>query len=429
MCEKLDKLIRLHQEECFDIISEDELEQKVAMTRKEIIEKHKEKYPIWLATDGRWKTRIPDDKNKYGKIIARKDEQSLNETIIEFYKNQETNEATTMATLYPKWIAYKELETTTSNAHKLAWAWNKYYEGDPITKQDIKKIKVIDAKTWFMNKIDECSLTRKQYKEVKSVMNGILDYAVETELISVNVSRAVRGISAKHFAVPEKKEDATKVYMVDEQGQLLKTCEECFEKTQDTAFLAIAMNLHLGLRVGELAALKPSDFSDLFVHIEREEVTEYVKKGERYVRSGRVVAPYTKTPESVRDVPITSNVRKYYKHVLEINARNAYNTEYLFFNKNTGDRMTADRINRVLQRVNKMIGTPQKGNHGLRRTYLSTLDAFGNLTDEEIRSVAGHREITTTQNSYLYSVKRPENRIVEFEKALGTANQTKNKNA
>jgi integrase len=80
--------------------------------------------------------------------------------------------------------------------------------------------------------------------------------------------------------------------------------------------------------------------------------------------------------------------------------------------------MHADRIARALQRINKKMNTAQKGNHGIRRTYLSTLDAFGNLTDEEIRSVAGHKEITTTQNSYLYSVQRPESRVIQFEKAL-----------
>ena len=96
-----------------------------------------------------------------------------------------------------------------------------------------------------------------------------------------------------------------------------------------------------------------------------------------------------------------------------------HTSEYILLNKLTGDRMHNDGINNTLRRVNKKLATPQKGNHIIRKTYISSLDAYSDLTDEEIRMVAGHKYISTTQNSYMFSVKRPESRIVEFEKALG----------
>jgi integrase len=86
--------------------------------------------------------------------------------------------------------------------------------------------------------------------------------------------------------------------------------------------------------------------------------------------------------------------------------------------------MHNDGINNTLRRANRKLVTPQKGNHGIRKTYISTLDAYSDLTDEEIRQVAGHKYISTTQNCYMYSVKRPESRVIEFEKALGRKSVT-----
>ena len=86
--------------------------------------------------------------------------------------------------------------------------------------------------------------------------------------------------------------------------------------------------------------------------------------------------------------------------------------------------MHNDGINNTLRRANKKIVTPQKGNHSIRKTYLSVLDAFSDLSDEEIRTVAGHKYISTTQNSYMYSVQKPESRIIEFEKALSRKSVT-----
>ena len=80
--------------------------------------------------------------------------------------------------------------------------------------------------------------------------------------------------------------------MTDEKAELIGICEKMFEKTGNTAYLAICLNFYLGLRVGELVALKVSDFSDLFVHIEREEIKTYREKNGKFIREGYAIAPY-----------------------------------------------------------------------------------------------------------------------------------------
>lgn len=406
----------------FAILSYDELAAKISMKKKEIVGKHKEKYRIWLSSDGRWKTRVPDKTTDRGaRLIARSTEESLHEAIVEWYGTDFM--PYTLEKIYPEWISYKAMETTKANAHKLSWTWKRYYVGDPIINRKVSDLKVIEVKRWLLGKIEERKLNSKQYKELKSVINGLLDYAIELELISLNVARSVR-ISRKHFAVKPRKEASDQVYMVDEKAALFEICEKQFEKTGNTAYLGICLNFYLGLRVGELVALKVSDFSDLFVHIERQEIKTYGEENGEFIREGYAVVPYTKTPDSVRYVPLTSEARRYVKRIIEANRDNGLESEFLFMGIRTRQRMKNDGINNTLRRVNQMLQTSQKGNHGIRKTYISTLDAFSDLSDEEIRTVAGHKYISTTRNSYMYSVQRPENRIVQFENALNARGVT-----
>ena len=50
--------------------------------------------------------------------------------------------------------------------------------------------------------IKKYELSSRKYKEMKSVANMLLDYAVEKRLVSTNVSRCVHGISSKKFTEP-----------------------------------------------------------------------------------------------------------------------------------------------------------------------------------------------------------------------------------
>lgn len=325
----------------------------------------------------------------------------------------------TLEDLYPQWLEYKAAETSLANAHSLGNDWAKYYEGDPLTRRKMASIKVPELLQWFLRKIAEHNLTRRKFRDMKTVLNSMLDYAVGMGFVEKNVSRYVPGISTKHFAIEVRKDKTERVYLEDETGSLIDVCLERFEKTHNTAYLGICMNLYLGLRVGELIALKVSDFSDSFVHIEREEIKHHEKKGNVITRNGYEVAPYVKTPQSVRDVPLTSQARRFLSMILAENEKNGVHSEHVFLDKKTGERLHNDSINNILRKyVNPRLNTPQKANHSLRRTYLSTLDASGRLTDEEIREAAGHRHISTTRDNYLYSRKEDSHKVLAFEKAL-----------
>ena len=185
------------------------LEKNEIMKNKEISEQHEQFCKIWHATDGRYKTKLPDKSKSNGKkMIAKKCREDLEKCIIKYYKGRQEQKANprTMKALYPEWLKYKAVDTSKANATKLQWVWNTYYADSEIVNMDISSIDVIIIKEWFIKVIKKYELSSRKYKEMKSVANMLLDYAVEKRLVSTNVSRCVHGISSKKFTEPLKKE-------------------------------------------------------------------------------------------------------------------------------------------------------------------------------------------------------------------------------
>lgn len=415
------KILALKNDTVCTIFTLDELEKKLEMKKKEIIEQHTQKYNIWQASDGRWKTKVPDSTKDSGeKLIAKRKEQDLLDAIIEWYTRDSIPD--TLERLFPHWIKDKALDTSKGNANKLLWVWNTYYDKSSIAKKRMKDINALELKGWLLDTIEKNSLTKRKYREMKSVLNMMFDYAVEMDILSKNVSRNVRKISDKHFAKEPKKQVQEHVYINNEEKDLVKICLEQFEKTKNVAYLAICLNTALGLRVGELVALKILDFCDMSVHIERQEIKVYIEKDGKYIRNGYCIDNHTKTPESVRDVPLTSISRYFFKAILDLNNARGLNSEYLLLN-DTGERIHNDSINNALRRVNKKINTPQKGNHSLRKTCISKMNASNLLTNEELREFAGHKYISTTQNNYIFQTDTlDDKRIANYEKAINSTN-------
>ena len=78
---------------------------------------------------------------------------------------------------------------------KLNWVWEKYYKEDTLVTRYLDEITVAFLKEWYLDKIEQLHLTNKQFKEMKSLLNMLYDYAIDSSIIKYNVSRNVRNIS------------------------------------------------------------------------------------------------------------------------------------------------------------------------------------------------------------------------------------------
>ena len=124
----------------------------------------------------------------------------------------------TIETLYPQWLEYKRLITPApTTITRLQSDWKKYYEGTPIIKVPIVRLKKLDLDKWAHKLIRERELTSKQYSNLRAIMNQVLDYAVDLEIIETNPFEKVK-IRGKHLFRPVKdKPPEERIYSVDEE--------------------------------------------------------------------------------------------------------------------------------------------------------------------------------------------------------------------
>ena len=389
------------------------------MDRQHYLKQHP--YEIYYSEhDKRYRTYVLNaDGNR--KPITSVSKENLENKIIAFYEQStEDLSVNTFEKLYPKFLDYKGKETSLANANKLDWVWNTYFKGETIVTCRFKDITVAILKSWYLDKIAEHNLTSRKFKEMKSLMNMLYDYAIESNLLNQNLSRIVRNISYKKFAVERVKAPTEQVYVNDEEERLLNTALKQYEKTGNSAYLGICLNCTLALRVGEVVALKTSDFSGQLVHIQRQEIKRYDKTSDgKIIRNGYEIVPYGKTPNSDRKLFLTENAQTIFSMIVKANEQRGFQSEYLMLDKD-GNRMKNDAINNVLRRLNRMIGTPQKGNHSIRKTCISNMGESKALTDEEIRVFAGHKEYTTTEKYYMHTTTSIEDRSDAYEKAINS---------
>ena len=105
--------------------------------------------------------------------------------------------------------------------------------------------------------------------------------------------------------------------------------------------------------------------------------------------------------------------------ILNANEQRGFHSQYLMLDKN-GERMKNDAINNVLRRLNKMIHTPQKGTHSIRKTCISNMGESKALSNEEIRKFAGHKDFSTTEKYYMHATASFDNRADAYEKAINS---------
>jgi integrase len=158
-----------------------------------------------------------------------------------------------------------------------------------------------------------------------------------------------------------------------------------YQETHDTAFIAVKLNFMLGLRVGELVALKWEDYHDPnHLHIVREEVKN--RETNQYN-----IVDHTKTNRD-RYVALVPNAVSLLQKVDRTG-------EYIFMRG--AKRITSRQIAYILEKYAERQGVSTKSTHKMRKTYASKLNAAGVPLDY-IREQLGHTNLSTTL-SYIYN--------------------------
>lgn len=363
--------------------------------KKRLLSKHR--YKIFQDKDGRWKTTVPDETKKNGRrLIAKSSYIELENYIITFYASEEDLEyekqkLITIRNLFPEWLNYKSSHTTSSSyIRRIKNDWNKYYENNLMIDIPIYELNYLSLDRWAHEIVKSENLTKKQYYNMSMIIRQVLDYALEKEIIEQNPFTRVK-IDGKLFRHMPKAESDTQVFTLEDEKRICTLSMEHYNSSPKSITpLAIILNFNLGLRAGELVALKWSDIDNKnYIHIQRMEVANYNLDEEgNVVRCGVKVVDHTKSYAGDRKIYLNANARNILSLIRKRSfSYGLYDDDFIFVNSSSS-RLTTGSINSFLYRLCDEINIGKKSSHKIRKTYISSLFDSG-LNINKIREIAG----------------------------------------
>lgn len=368
----------------FGIINIDSvLDMLMSTKREQILKLHPYAITPPASGNGRWQTCYKDESGKRKNIKAQSKEELLDKLIPIYLSNTHIDKLTFYG-LYEEWLEYKTTVTNSPNTIKRhKQHYRKYFESSCLHNLKIKKIDELVLEQECNRIVKEFNLSRKEWCNAKTILNGMFEYAMRKKYLAENPMSKVQ-ILVK-FRQVVRKTGKTETYNSEELAELNKFLDRMYEETQDASFLAVKVNFLLGLRVGELVALKWSDLcDDCHLHIVREEVRDQTD-------NSYTVVEHTKTNKD-RFVVIVPKA-------LDILNRIEKQGEYIFMRD--GERITSIRISTILRKYANYQGVRIKSSHKIRKTYASNLNACGVPLDC-IREMLGHSNLNTTLG-YIYN--------------------------
>lgn len=377
---------------------------------------------IFLGSDGRYHyfMTMPDGKRKH---IVAKDKQNIEKKIVKLCKRNEHFRQTficCMEDIIEDFLRYKEKDASPSTAYRLRNTYDRFLRNSQIVTYDMKDITIVDLKEFCLDQIEQKHLTGKSYRELKSLLNCLFDYAVDLGVVTTNTARQMSKVNFRKFAPERKKIPELQVFTREEEVLLYSAALEMFRQTGNVCYLAIILSGCFGLRAGELVALKEEDFDlqRMELHVSRMEILGWTGTGDKLHSKGVEVVDRLKTDESYRSLPITESAFKVFELIIEYNRSRGFKDGYLFL-RDDGTRINTAAFDRALKKANKKAGLIQRSNHKLRKTLLSELEHSIGAT--KTRAYAGHsRNSVTLERNYLYLTTPLSSESTAIEEIIST---------
>jgi len=370
------------------MLSSSEFPEQLFMIKKKKVDSvHTGK--IYERKDGRFITRVSE--NGEEKQVSGKSEADLYTKLYDFYFGESNS---TLETLYPQWLKWREEQASVSpkTIKENSYLWNAYLKDTPISKVPIRLLKPKDFIKFFREVTKGGEITRKRFNDMKSVLNGIIYYAIELEIIEHNY---LRDINYKQFR-----------YKAENNNILPFTEEERLKiiahlPNDDLYSLALKFDFHMILRIGELKGLKWSDIKGDYIYIQRfiNDDNEIIEDIKGHQEEGR------------RFIPLTATAKQLLERIREINP----NSEFLFVHD--GVPLATVTFNRRLKKCCKELGIEYRSSHKVRFSTASIMYKNG-VGTPELQKMLGHTTLAMTTH-YLRSVTPEEETLLKMNSVLG----------
>lgn len=256
--------------------------------------------------------------------------------------------------------------------------------------QNFKKIHFTQAKKINSRDINKLILDWKNDGIKNKSINNLLgflsscyNYSVENRFISFNPVDKKHRQSRKHEKIQ---------YLTEDEIYLFKQAIKDYPKDKR---LALLLDIHTGLRIGELLALEWSDidFKNKTLNVNK----QYYKR--------KLTTP--KTIESVRKIDLDDiilNELREYKQNLKVVYK-------LIFSGESGGYWDRGKfIENYFKKAVEAIGHPDYTFHSLRHTHAAFL--LSNEVDiKYVQERLGHTDATTTLNTYVHVMPKTKSKM------------------
>lgn len=355
-------------------------EQVEMKKREELLEKHP--YKIWKGKDGKWYTYFPDREGR--RLKKRSTQKAIEDDVIEYLKEQMENP--TIAEIFNEWndrrLELKKISDATHLRNKQIF--NRHYK--EFGEKHIKSIDIDVVSEFLEVQISIHNLTAKAFCNLKTVTRGFLKRAKRKKLINFDVEELFHDIDTSETDFKKViKEDYEEVFNEEEMPIIM----EYLESNPDMMNLGILLMFVTGARIGEVVALKHSDFEGNNFKIRRTE-TRFIDETGKYVH---IVKEFPKSQAGVR----TAIIPKAYEWLAKaIKMQNPF-SEYIFVKD--GKRISTQAMRMRLKRICKNLNIFHKSPHKIRKTYGSIL-LDNHIDNKLIMEQMGHTDIMCTEGHY-----------------------------
>ncbi|MDE6608625.1 MAG: site-specific integrase [Lachnospiraceae bacterium] len=377
-----------------------------AMKREELLKKHP--YKIWQGKDDKWYTYLPDKAK--GRILKKRTtKKSIEDEVIEYMKSELENP--TVKDVFEEWINRKlemgEVSNPTYERYRIDF--ERFFH--TFGERKVKSVTEEEIEDFLTNCIVRFHLTSKSFCNLKIIVRGIFKRAKKKNYVQFGITELISNmeISRKIFKSVQKS-DVMEVFDEEE----FEKVEQYLIQNLDLVNLGLLLAFLTGIRVGELAALKWSDFDGCSIKIQRTE-TRYKNEHGVYVYE---IKESPKTEAGIRDVIIPP---KCIWIMQKIRMKNPFGV-YMF--EKDESRIKTYSFRKRLYSICDKTGVARKSPHKIRKTYASIL-LDNQVSEKFITDLMGHTDIQCTNQFYGRNRKTNEkkaevlNNIPEFQLSNG----------
>ena len=351
------------------------------MNRQKILDQTK----IWKATDGRWKAYV--DVAGKRRLIAKSNRATLEDEIIEMLKDPKVKFKECFDSWAAEKLEYGEIQKSTFDRYQADY--KRYIKGTELEQKEVKKIDELFLENFIKSTISKEHLTAKGWGNLRTLINGAMVYARKHGYSELRISlfMAELQLSRKTFEQRVVK-DEEQVFTRDEETRI----EKYIADNPDVLGLGVALTFMTGLRVGEVAALKWSDYKGDFLSVTRTEIKYIGEHGERVAD----VRERTKGRDGRRQVVLNDTAIR----IIEKLKTYTGNSEWMF--TRDGQRIKAVWLSLRITKLCKELKLPHRSFHKIRKTYATKLFDAG-VSETIIKKQMGHTEILTTKQFYYFN--------------------------